>query len=561
MTQDATAPDLSAVAAHDWEAARRCFGVIRGLAELPARTRASAAEAARELGCSVTKVYDLLGRYSADPRLTGLLPKRRGRKRGSSMLPREVDEIVQAAIEDTYLTRQRPRVSDLVVEARRRCRAAGVPLPSRGAVTRRLAARPAPEVTARRDGRKAARDRFASAVGTLAAPWPLSLVQIDHTLVDVIVVDSATRVPIQRPWLTLAIDVHSRCIAGFHLSLEAPSATSVALCVAHAALPKEQWLADRNVEGHWPVCGIPERLHLDNAREFRSEALRRGCEQYGIAIDYRPVRTPHYGGHIERLIGTLMGKVHLLPGTTFSDVRQKAAYDPERAAAMTLGEVERWLTTAIAGVYHCELHRGIGTTPLAAWDRGVLGDARTPGRGHPTRVADLHRFVIDFLPFQRRLVRRDGISLHSIAYWSDVLRTWIGSPEKMIVRYDPRDLSRVHLLAPDGMYYDLAYRDLRRPPITLYEHRLALKRLREEGRAQVDEDAIFRAVQAMREIADSAAAATKASRRQRERRLHLAPAATPSAPPAHVDRESQPDRGAGDQQPHERMFENVEEWT
>lgn len=43
---------------------------------------------------------------------------------------------------------------------------------------------------------------------------------------------------------------------------------------------------------------------------FRSEALRRGCEQYGIAIDYRPVRTPHYGGHIERLIGTMMGKVH-----------------------------------------------------------------------------------------------------------------------------------------------------------------------------------------------------------------------------------------------------------
>ena len=53
-------------------------------------------------------------------------------------------------------------------------------------------------------------------------------------------------------------------------------------------------------------------LHLDSAKEFRSEALRRGCEQYGIAIDYRPVRTPQYGGHIERLIGTMMGKVHLL---------------------------------------------------------------------------------------------------------------------------------------------------------------------------------------------------------------------------------------------------------
>ena len=65
----------------------------------------------------------------------------------------------------------------------------------------------------------------------------------------------------------------------------------------------------------------------------------------------------------------------------------------------------------------------------------------------------------------------------------------------MIVRYDPRDLSRIYLLAPDGHYYDLNYRDLRRPPITLWEHRLALKRLREEGRANIDESAIFRAIE------------------------------------------------------------------
>jgi transposase InsO family protein len=80
------------------------------------------------------------------------------------------------------------------------------------------------------------------------SPWPLSLVQIDHTLVDVIVVDSITREPIQRPWLTLSIDVCSRCVPGFHLSLEPPSATSVALCLAHAALPKEGWLAARGID-------------------------------------------------------------------------------------------------------------------------------------------------------------------------------------------------------------------------------------------------------------------------------------------------------------------------
>ena len=56
-----------------------------------------------------------------------------------------------------------------------------------------------------------------------------------------------------------------------------------------------------------------------------------------------------------------------------------------------------------------------------------------------------------------------------------------------------------------------------RPPISLWEHRLALKRLREEGRAQVDETAIFRTIEAMRAIADDASAASKTARRQRAR--------------------------------------------
>lgn len=114
-------------------------------------------------------------------------------------------------------------------------------------------------------------------------------------------------------------------------------------------------------------------------------------------------------------------------------------------------------------------------------------------------------------------MRRQGVFLHSISYWSDVLRTLIGEREKMIVRYDPGDLSRIYLWAPDARNYDLSYADLRRPPISLWEHRLALKRLRERGRDQVDEDAIFTAIDRMRGIADQAITETKTLRRQRER--------------------------------------------
>ena len=220
MSQSPGTSDLSLVPEAQWEEARRCMSVIQPLANNPARGQEAIDNAVRELGFSRAQVYILLRRYLADPRLTSLLPRRRGPDRGFSKLKVEVEKLVDETIDAVYLAQQRPRVSDLVMEIRRRCRAVGLMAPGRKAISARLRKRPRREVMSRREGRKAARDRFAPVVGSLEATWPLSLVQIDHTLVDVIVVDSVTRAPIQRPWLTLAIDVYSRCVVGFHLSLE-----------------------------------------------------------------------------------------------------------------------------------------------------------------------------------------------------------------------------------------------------------------------------------------------------------------------------------------------------
>ena len=38
--------------------------------------------------------------------------------------------------------------------------------------------------------------------------------------------------------------------------------------------------------------GIPRIIHLDNAAEFHSKALKRGCDQYGIDPMYRPPGVP-----------------------------------------------------------------------------------------------------------------------------------------------------------------------------------------------------------------------------------------------------------------------------
>jgi putative transposase len=368
-TQLSIEPDLPEIPVATWELAKGWFVILEALLHSTGQKRSDVRIAADRIGCGLTWTYELLRRLRANARLTSLLPKKRGRRKGSLKLGSCCEEIVCTAINEVYLTRQQPTVSALMIEIRQRCLARALPPPSRRAVQRRIDQHSAAEVLRLRRGRKAARDRFGPVTGSFSAERPLAVVQIDHTLVDVMLVDLVTREPIKRPWLTLAIDIHTRCVLGFSLSLDPPSATSVALCIAHAALPKDGWLAARRVDGTWPMFGLPKCLHLDNGQDFHSHALSRGCDQYGIELQYRPVKTPRYGGHIERLIGTFMGKVHLLPGTTFSNIAERGDLDPEATAALTLEELEQWLAIAVVGVYHETLHRGIGMTPSSAGAR------------------------------------------------------------------------------------------------------------------------------------------------------------------------------------------------
>jgi putative transposase len=113
------------------------------------------------------------------------------------------------------------------------------------------------------------------------------------------------------------------------------------------------------------MCGLPDVLRADNGKDFRSDALRRGCREHGIGLDFRPIATPHFGGHIERLVGSVMGRIHLLPGTTFSNPRERKDYASEDKAAMTLTEFEHWLAVEVSERYHRDRHRGLGATPLS----------------------------------------------------------------------------------------------------------------------------------------------------------------------------------------------------
>src|SRR5256884_5680258 len=64
------------------------------------------------------------------------------------------------------------------------------------------------------------------------AAKPNDLWQADHTLLDLWVRQDGG--PLVRPWLTVIMDDYSRAIAGFGLSLQAPSSIQTALILRQA---------------------------------------------------------------------------------------------------------------------------------------------------------------------------------------------------------------------------------------------------------------------------------------------------------------------------------------
>ena len=497
----------------DWGLAVERETVIRPLAEDAKLTKDRLQEAMLQLSLGRSVLYKLIHRYRQRPQTSSLLPWKRGRGSNVRLLDSKKEELLHSCIQEFYLTPERPSMAALMREIKRCFFEKQLSPPHFRTVQRRVKALDLGYVMRKREGSKRTRERLGPVrVSTLQSELPMDILQSDHTLVDVMVVDRERRLWIGRPWLTLAIDIASRAVVGFSVSLEPPSTLSVSLALSHAVLPKTSWLADRELRNlDWPTAGLPRLIHVDNAKEFHSEALLRGCQEYGISIEHGGPGQPHLGGHIERLIGTMMGAAHMLPGTTFSNINEKQSYDSEARAVLTLAELERWLALQIAGIYHLTVHSALDKTPLAAWHEG-LAKRKQPLRS----VANPEEFFLDFLPAVPRLVKRDGIHFHKIRYWDNVLSPWAGRLKKpMLVKYDPRNLARVYVRDSNGKHWPVPYADLRQPPIALWELMEARKRMRQERNTQANEHALFANIVLQRQLVKEAASHSQQRRLER----------------------------------------------
>ena len=519
---------LDGISKEDWAIAEERHEAIKPLLELPNRSRRDVEERAAKIGWNTATLYEWIQRYSAYNDVTALIPHVRGWRQRKSRIPVHADAIIKHVIDDYYLSKKRPTVLKTINEVQSWCERAEITCPSASTIRARISQVPESMRLRRRGYSEEARAKFQPTPGHFPnADYPLACVQIDHTPVDIMLVDDEHRRSIGRPWITVAIDVYSRMITGFLLSLDAPSETSVALCVAQALLPKEELLLHRKLDAEWPVWGFPDVIHVDNAGEFRSDNFKKSCKAHGIDLQFRPVKRPNYGGHIERLIGTFMTEVHTLPGTTFSSPSQKGDLDPDKHAALTFSEFNDWLFEFVCNVYHRKLHSMIGTTPFAQWEKGVLGSADQPGAGLPPRPDNPTAILRDFLPRFERTVQRAGISIDGVGYYADTLRHWINAADpkdrrrkrKFLFRRDPRDISKIWFHDPEAkQYFEVPAADRRFPQTNVWELKEAKREMKREGEKATNPKQLRDTLNRLRAKAEAASEQTKKARRKTQRR-------------------------------------------
>jgi putative transposase len=453
---------------------------------------------------------------------------------GLGRLDESVEDQITTIIDEIYL--EGKTVSETYKALTARLTDLELEVPHENTLRRRIRQRSEYEKIKRRIGPRTAAQKFDDKVGTMPnANTPLALIQIDHTELDIMLVDEEERKVLKKPWVTIVLDVCTRVVLGFHLSFDPPSAFSVGRAIAHAILRKEKFLKSIGLQDlSWPCWGKMTTIHCDNAKEFRGVMLKENCANYKITLKWRPPLKPEFGGHIERYMGTIAEELKNLVGNTKVSKEKRSKFNPEKTAAFTLSEFETWFTVWLIEDYHKRAHKGLnGSAPIDRWRDGIDGKNGHLGIGLPAVITDEGRLRLDLLPQMTRTVQRTGVELFNMFYFSGVLRPWINAVDqtakgkekpkrKFTFKYDPRDISSILFLNPlDNQYHEIQSNiNIKPDKLSIWRYWQILAELK-KNKTPIDERAILEAHRRLKAIEEEATRKTVDTRKRIEREKRM----------------------------------------
>lgn len=338
------------------------------------------------------------------------------------------------------------------------------------------------QATKARFGKDAARTlktEMNSGSGSTPILRPYQRVEFDGHLIDAFftvnipsVYGGTIELVLDRIWLLLIIDVFTRAVLGYHLSLNKNyNEDDVLICVKNAVTPWKPKILHISGLKYSELGGFPsgvfnelkwalwDELAYDNAKANLSIRVRdRLTSVINCSVNAGPVETPERRPFVERFFGVLEENgYHRLPSTTGSHTNDIRRDNPEQKALayhISFEHLEE-LTEVMIANYNGTPHSGIGyRTPLEYLGYFINSDNILPRQlpNHQHRNLELLNIqVTRIVRGGRKMGRTPYINFEGVKYRNDILsRTYDLVGSKLTLVVDTSDIRSVKAILPSG---------------------------------------------------------------------------------------------------------------
>ncbi|WP_368644011.1 DDE-type integrase/transposase/recombinase [Castellaniella ginsengisoli] len=367
---------------------------------------------------------------------------------------------------------------------------------------------------------------------------PFQYVHVDHTELDIELIDGQTGKPLGRPWLTFAVDAYTRRILAMYLTFDPPSYHSVMMTVRDM------------VQRHGR---LPEFFVVDNGRDLVSAAFEAFLQLMRVHLRMRPAGQPRAGAVMERVFGTANTTyIHNLAGNTKAtkQVRMTTGkHLPVNFAEWTLESLYYGLSHWAFEYYDCEPHPALGCSPREKFDLGIKAAGSRPQR----QILFTRDFLIATCPPADRgglrvVDYQRGVKVHDHWYWNPQFQNPRNARKKIAVRYDPWDASTVFVWLADRWEPAVCRALTGLGQLTELERRALTEEYARRGGVTTDDQQSAQRLREFMKVFTPKGAMVAAQARQRENKslygaLELA-SITP-VPPAYASAVSAPDLKPG----------------
>lgn len=320
-----------------------------------------------------------------------------------------------------------------------------------------------------RYGKDAARVFARHSEGTYVLGFPLQRVEIDAVHLKVGLLDDETGDFLGTAIVYLAIDVYTRCIAGYSVSVgNSPSEISdgVTELIKHCVTPK---IKSGYTKNDWPLTGIPYSFIGDAGKAFKCRDVTHLMAQLKCTHVTTETKSPWRKAFIESFNRTLRSQyASNLPGYTRNNDEDKTDKTIEEIATLTLGEFIVTLEIFILDHYHQNPHKGLfGDTPSNVCEEALKNCS-------PRIVANLKNLeMFAGVELEGTIQGGQGVQRNTLYYSSRQLNnlrlalTTLGNKNnpKTSFLYNKNDVSRISVIdETTGVLFEVPCADPRVTP-------------------------------------------------------------------------------------------------